>query len=80
VPTGTELFEKENIDSLIEHLEHVWQKLAKKGIEMEQLLAGSLLSPATCCLVNPDKEKTVEKAFALVNRMSKVLRQRHNLD
>jgi hypothetical protein len=80
VPTGTEFFEKENMDSLIGHIEHVWQKLAKKGIALEHLLANSLLSPATCCLVNPDKEKTVEKAFALINRLSKMLKQKHNLD
>ena len=80
VPTGTEFFEKENMDSLIGHIEHVWQNLAKKGIELEHLLASSLLSPATCCLVNPDKEKTVEKAFALINRLSKLLKQKHNLD
>jgi len=80
VPTGTEFFEKENMDSLIGHMEHVWQNLIKKGIELEHLLANSLLSPATCCLVNPDKEKTVEKAFALINRLSKALRQKYHID
>jgi hypothetical protein len=33
-----------------------------------------MLSPATCCLVNPDKERTVERAFVAVNRMAEVLR------
>jgi hypothetical protein len=80
VPTGTEFFEKENMDSLIGHIEHVWQNLIKKGIELEHLLAHSLLSPATCCLVNPDKEKTVEKAFALIKRLSKALRQKYHID
>ena len=80
VPTGTEFFEKENMDSLIGHIEHVWQNLTKKGIALEHLLAYSLLSPATCCLVNPDKEKTVEKAFALINRLSKALRQKYHID
>jgi hypothetical protein len=79
VPTGTEFFEKENMDSLIVHLENVWKNLTKKGIELEHLLARSLLSPATCCLVNPDKEKTVENAFALINRLSKILKEKHNL-
>ena len=79
VPTGTEFFEKENMNSLIVHLENVWQNLTKKGIELEHLLANSLLSPATCCLVNPDKEKTVEEAFALINRLSKILKEKHNL-
>jgi hypothetical protein len=80
VPTGTEFFEKENMGSLIEHLEQVWQNLAKKGIALEQLLAGSLLSPATCCLVNPDREKTVEAAFDLINRLSKILREKYKLE
>jgi hypothetical protein len=79
VPTGIEFFDKENMDSLMLHLEDVWQNLTKKGIELEPLLANSLLSPATCCLVNPDKEKTVEKAFALINRLSKILKEKHNL-
>ena len=80
VPTGIEFFEKENMDSLIEQMEHVWQNLAKKGIELERLLARSMLSPATCCLVNPDKEKTVENAFALTNRLSKKLKEKYHFD
>jgi hypothetical protein len=80
VPTGTEFFAKENMDSLIAHVEHVWQMLAKKGIALEQLLAGSLLSPATCCLVNPDREKTVEAAFGMIKRLSKILRKKYKLE
>jgi hypothetical protein len=80
VPTGTEFFEKENMDSLMVHLEDVWQKLAAKGLEFEHMLAASLLSPATCCLVNPDKEKTVETAFDLINRLSKILREKYKLE
>jgi hypothetical protein len=34
-----------------------------KGIDRELLLSRAMLSPATCCLVNPDREKTVERAF-----------------
>jgi hypothetical protein len=36
-----------------------------------------MLSPATCCLVNPDKERTVECAFTTVNRMAEELRERY---
>lgn len=79
VPTGTEFFEKENMGSLIGHIERVWQNLTKKGIALEHLLASSLLSPATCCLVNPDKEKTVERAFAAIKRLSEVLKQKYNI-
>ena len=80
VPTGTEFFEKENIDSLIAQMEGVWQILGKRGIDIEHLLTRSQLSPATCCLVNPDKEKTVEKAFALINHLSQVLKEKYGIN
>jgi hypothetical protein len=79
VPTGFELFGQEGIDSLIDQLENVWQILWKKGIDRDHMLEKSLLSPATCCLVNPDKEKTVEKAFSRMQMLSKRLREKYNL-
>ena len=57
----------------------MWRLLVKKGIDLDFLLSRSLLSPATCCLVNPDGEKTVEKAFQMVNRVSDSLREEYNL-
>lgn len=80
VPTGFESFEKENIPSLIFRLEETWQALTKKGIDRKLLLEKSLLSPATCCLVNPDKEKTVEKAFETIKLLSENLREKYKLD
>ena len=77
VPTGFESFEKENIPSLIQRLEETWDVLAKKGIDKELLLGKSLLSPATCCLVNPDREKTVEKAFEAIKLISGELREKY---
>jgi hypothetical protein len=79
VPTNFEPFEKESIDSLIARLEEIWLALDKKGIEQDFLLSRSLLSPATCCLVNPDGGKTVEKAFAVVKELSETLRNRYRL-
>jgi hypothetical protein len=79
VPTGFENFEKEDMSSLIYRLELVWDVLTKKGIDRQHLLSKSLLSPATCCLVNPDKEKTVEKAFQSIKEMSIELRNRFKL-
>jgi len=38
-----------------------------------------MLSPATCCLVNPDGEKTVEKAFETIIKLSQRLREKMNL-
>jgi hypothetical protein len=51
----------------------------KKGTTIEHLLANSQLFPAICCLVNPDKEKTLEKAFALINHLSRVLKDKYGL-
>ncbi len=79
VPTGFENFEKENIPSLINRLENTWKVLTKKGIDMDFLLSKSLLSPATCCLVNPDKEKTVEKAFETIKSVSNKLREKYRI-
>ena len=79
VPTNFEPFEKENRQSLARQLEQVWSVLARRGIDTSFLLSRSLLSPATCCLVNPDKEKTVEKAFKLVQLLAEDLRAKYKL-
>ena len=60
---------------LTARLEDIWSALDKKGIDRDFLLSRSLISPATCCLVNNDKEKTVEKAFRLTNMLSQDLRE-----
>jgi hypothetical protein len=77
VPTGFETFQKEDLPSMMQRLETVWQTLWGKGIDRDQMIARSMLSPATCCLVNPDKERTVECAFTTVNRMAEELRERY---
>ena len=74
---AAEAFEKENIPSLIHRLEKTWQALIKKGIDRGLLLEKSLLSPATCCLVNHDREKTVEKAFETIKLLSGELRGKY---
>jgi len=79
VPTNVEPFSRESLDSLIFQLETRWAALQKKGIDRDFLLSRSLLSPATCCLVNPDGEKTVEKAFASITALSKRLREQYRL-
>lgn len=79
VPTNYEPFNQESIDSLIKRLEGIWQSLADKKIDFDLLLSKSLLSPATCCLINSDKEKTVEKAFDLMRVLSKKMREKYRL-
>jgi hypothetical protein len=80
VPTNIEPFEKESIDNLERRLEGLWGALEKKGIDRQFLLSRSMLSPATCCLVNPDGEATVEKAFGVVRLLSEKLRDRYALE
>jgi hypothetical protein len=79
VPTNAEAFEKENMDSLQERLKETWRTLEERGIDLELLLSQSMLSPATCCLVNPDGGETVEKAFERVQNLSSVLREKYKL-
>ena len=79
VPTNFEPFEKEDMNSMIQRLEDIWSTLAGSGIDREFLLSRSLLSPATCCLVNPDREKTVDKAFVMIQDLSTRLRDKYSL-
>ncbi|MBU2490783.1 MAG: hypothetical protein KKA60_15465 [Proteobacteria bacterium] len=80
VPTNVEPFEKEGAGSLADYLSGLWDELAAKGIDRDFLLSRSLLSPATCCLVNPDRERTVERAFALLRELSARLREKYRLE
>jgi hypothetical protein len=75
VPTNAEPFSNESQASLAARLQELWAALDRKGIDRDFLLSRSLLSPATCCLVNPDREKTVEKAFTLIRSLSGQLRK-----
>jgi hypothetical protein len=76
VPTNWEPFLAENLDSLETRLLAIWTALEQKGIDREILLTRSMLSPATCCLINPDGEKIVESAFVVTKALSRQLRQR----
>jgi len=79
VPTYTELLEQETIDSLMERLETFWEDLSQRGVDQKKLLQQSLLAPATCNLLNPDKEKTVEKAFEVLKELSRKVREKYQL-
>ncbi len=79
VPTNFEPFQKETIASLEKRLLSLWSELFQKGIDREFLFSRSLMSPATCCLVNPDGEKTVEAAFEIITELSQRLREKYGL-
>ena len=80
VPTYTELLEKESVDSLLGRLEAFWTALAERGVDRGALLRQSLLAPATCNLMNPDKEKTVEQAFGMLRELSQTVREKYSLN
>lgn len=79
VPTNVEPLEKEDVDSLEKRLTQLWTFLADEGIDPAFLLSRSMLSPATCCLVNPDGGKTVERAFDMIQELSLRLREKNGL-
>jgi hypothetical protein len=79
VPTNYEPFVKENLSTLKQLLRKIWDIIIKAGVSEEQLLAQSLLSPATCCLVNKDKDKTVTESFGVLKRLSEELREEYKL-
>jgi hypothetical protein len=80
IPTGFEAFDQESQDHLIAYLESLWPTLYAAGIDREQLLPQSLLAPATCCLINPDREKTVAQAYAWLKETSHRLREKYGLE
>jgi len=79
VPTNVEPFEQQNQDLLITMLDNLWNQLREKNIDKQMLLSQSLLSPATCCLVNPDVTATVEKGFEMIKQLSSRLRYKYGL-
>jgi len=78
VPTNYEPFINENLDSLKNLLKKIWEIVIKSGVDKDQLISQSLLSPATCCLINKDKDKTVTEAFGVLKRLSNELREEYN--
>jgi hypothetical protein len=79
IPTSTEDFQQETTERLLAYLETLWPQLLAAGIDREQLFAQSLLAPATCCLINPDREKTVAKAYSWLRDISRRLREKYRL-
>lgn len=80
IPTWYEAFGETNVEQLMDYLDGLFDLLAGEGLDREQLLARSLLAPARCCLVNPDRTKTVVLAYAWLREMSHRLREKYRLD
>lgn len=79
VPANYEEFYGTDIGNLMNSLEEFWDILEKGGIEREYLLPRSLLLPATCALVNPDKHETVERCYDVLRELSRRIREKYLL-
>jgi hypothetical protein len=74
VPTLFEEFTQEDVKSIAARLFAMWKVLEEKGVPRTVIAANSILAPATCNLLNPDKTTTVDMAFALLKEVSDYVR------
>lgn len=79
VPANYEEFHASDLGGLTDHLETLWDLLEKGGLPRERVLPRSLLLPATCALVNPDKGETVERCYEVLRELSRTVRDRYGL-
>jgi hypothetical protein len=77
VPTYFEEFSKEDVLTLAGRLESMWGVLERKGIDWKLIKQNSLLAPATCNLLNPDKTVTIDKSFELLTSVSCHLKEKY---
>ena len=76
VPSFHEEFAREDAPSLERRLVEMWRVLTAKGIDGATIARQSILAPATCNLMNPDKTATVEQAFIRLNELSLRMKER----
>ena len=77
VPTYEEEFAKEDAGTMADRLETMWKPLTGRGMALSEIAARSMLAPATCNLLNPDRTETVERAFRLLGELSGRLKERY---
>ena len=80
VPTGAADLADQSPASLVARLEALWDHLVDEGLDREQIVHQGLLAPATCCLINPDRTETVDRAFDMLGAVSETLRARYGLN
>ena len=69
-PTLTEKYTREDLQSMIARIEALWSHLEQGGIPRRQILGQAWFAPARCCLINPDRETTVERSFKLLKEVA----------
>ena len=77
VPTYEEELAREDAGTTADRLETMWKPLTGTGIAAAEIAARSLLAPATCNLLNPDRTLTVERAFRHLAELSGLLKERY---
>ncbi len=74
VPTNAPDLAGWDAAGLAAELMRLWATLAAHGVRADLLRPQSLVTPATCCLVNPDVTVSVETAFDVTREVSRLLR------
>jgi hypothetical protein len=77
VPTYFEEFSQEDVQTISKRLEAMWERLEMSGVDAGLIVKNSLLAPATCNLLNPDKTITVENSFRLLSDLSMQLKEKY---
>ena len=77
VPAGFDESKGETAQMAIDRLESLWDMLEKKGITREVLVPQGMLMPATCSLINPDGDDTVEKSYDILIDVANQLKSRY---
>lgn len=65
----------ETAESLLGHLERAWERLERKGIPREQIVAASLITPA--CGTGTLSKEMAERAFQLTKQVSRLAREKY---
>jgi len=77
VPSVFEDFKDETVQRAIDRIESLWDVLDKKGISREVLVPQGMIMPATCSLINPDGNATVDKAYDTLRVVADSLKSRY---
>ena len=77
VPAGFDDFKDETVQKAVDRIESLWDALDEKGISREVLVPQGMLMPATCSLINPDGDATVERAYDTLIEVADRLKSRY---
>jgi hypothetical protein len=77
IPTATGEMVEENVISLVNKIEEMWDYLENKGIPKKMLAEQAWFAPARCCLINDDGGRTVTNSFTVLKEVAQVIKERH---